>query len=74
MNKSDEFIEYVEDRQGHDFRYSVNWTKIAKDLNYAPKVKFEDGIKETIDWYLNNLDWWKPLKDDTKVRGDSGDK
>ena len=74
MNKSDEFIEYVEDRQGHDFRYSVNWTKIAKDLNYAPKVNFEDGIKETIDWYLNNLDWWKPLKDDTKVRGDSGDK
>lgn len=74
MNKSDEFIEYVEDRQGHDFRYSVNWTKIANDLNYEPKVNFEDGIRETIDWYLNNLDWWKPLKDDTKVRGDSGDK
>jgi dTDP-glucose 4,6-dehydratase len=74
MNKSDEFIEYVEDRQGHDFRYSVNWTKIEKDLNYAPKVNFEDGIKETIDWYLNNSDWWKPLKDDSKVTGDSGDK
>jgi dTDP-glucose 4,6-dehydratase len=74
MNKNDEFIEYVEDRQGHDFRYSVNWTKIAKDLNYAPKVIFEDGIKETIDWYLNNLDWWKPLKDESKVRGNSDGK
>ncbi len=74
MNKNEEFIEYVDDRQGHDFRYSVNWTKIAKDLNYAPKVIFEDGIKETIDWYLNNLDWWKPLKDETKVRGNSDGK
>lgn len=55
-------IEYVEDRKGHDLRYSVNWTKINKDLGYEPKVKFEDGLRETIEWYRNNRDWWEPLK------------
>ena len=55
-------IEYVEDRKGHDFRYSVDWTKIHRDLGYQPQVKFEDGLKETIQWYRDNEAWWKPLK------------
>jgi dTDP-glucose 4,6-dehydratase len=60
---ADEFsIEYVEDRKGHDLRYSVDWTKINHELGYEPQVKFEDGLRETIQWYRDNEAWWKPLK------------
>ena len=59
-NKSS--IEYVEDRKGHDLRYSVDWTKINQELGYEPKVKFEEGLKATIEWYRDNEAWWKPLK------------
>jgi dTDP-glucose 4,6-dehydratase len=55
-------IEYVEDRKGHDIRYSVDWTKINRELGYEPKVKFEDGLRGTIQWYRDNEAWWKPLK------------
>ena len=55
-------IEFVEDRKGHDFRYSVNWTKIQNELNYEPNIGFEDGLRNTINWYLANANWWKPLK------------
>jgi dTDP-glucose 4,6-dehydratase len=55
-------IEYVEDRKGHDLRYSVDWTKINRELGYEPQVKFEDGLRESIQWYRNNEAWWKPLK------------
>ena len=55
-------IEFVEDRKGHDFRYSVDWTKIHDELGYEPLVKFEDGLIETIKWYKENESWWKPLK------------
>jgi dTDP-glucose 4,6-dehydratase len=54
-------IEYVEDRLGHDFRYSVNWEKIKIELGYQPQVDFESGLRETIDWYHKNPQWWKPL-------------
>jgi dTDP-glucose 4,6-dehydratase len=62
MGADDSSIEYVEDRKGHDLRYSVNWTKISRELGYEPQVRFEDGLKETIQWYRNNEAWWKPLK------------
>lgn len=55
-------IEYVEDRKGHDLRYSVDWAKINRELGYEPQVKFEDGLRETIQWYRDNQAWWKPLK------------
>jgi dTDP-glucose 4,6-dehydratase len=55
-------IQFVEDRKGHDLRYSVDWTKINRNLGYQPKVTFEDGLKETINWYRENEKWWKPLK------------
>ena len=55
-------IEFVEDRKGHDLRYSVDWTKINRELGYEPQVNFEDGIRETISWYRENESWWKPLK------------
>jgi dTDP-glucose 4,6-dehydratase len=61
---ADEFsIEHVNDRRGHDFRYSVDWTKINRELGYVPQVKFEDGLRDTIKWYRENEAWWKPLKD-----------
>lgn len=55
-------VEYVEDRKGHDLRYSVDCTKIKRELGYEPQVKFEDGLRETIQWYRVNEAWWKPLK------------
>ena len=62
MGKEQESIEYVEDRKGHDLRYSVDITKISKELGYAPKIDWEDGLKETINWYQENEAWWRPLK------------
>lgn len=54
-------IEFVEDRKGHDFRYSVDWKKIRDNIGYSPKVDFKSGIIDTIDWYRKNESWWKPL-------------
>jgi dTDP-glucose 4,6-dehydratase len=62
MGADESSIEYVEDRKGHDLRYSVDWTKINRELGYEPQVKFEDGLRETINWYRDNEAWWKPLK------------
>jgi dTDP-glucose 4,6-dehydratase len=62
MGADESSIEYVEDRKGHDLRYSVDWTKINREMGYEPKVKFEDGLRETIQWYRDNEAWWKPLK------------
>ena len=62
MGKDESSIEYVEDRKGHDLRYSVDWTKINRELGYEPEVKFEDGLRDTIQWYRDNESWWKPLK------------
>ena len=62
MGADESSIEYVEDRKGHDLRYSVDWTKINRELGYEPQIKFEDGLRETIQWYRENEAWWKPLK------------
>lgn len=62
MDKDDSFIEYVEDRKGHDLRYSVDISKIQRELGYKPQVNWETGLKQTIDWYLANEAWWRPLK------------
>lgn len=62
MGADESSIEYVEDRKGHDLRYSVDWTKINRELGYEPQVKFEDGLRDTIQWYRDNEAWWKPLK------------
>ena len=61
MNKSEELIEFVEDRPGHDFRYSMNSQKIKQELNWKTKVNFEEGIKKTVDWYLTNRKWWENI-------------
>jgi len=62
MGVDDSSIEFVENRKGHDFIYSVDWTKIKNELGYKPQITFEKGLKSTIDWYRSNEEWWKPLK------------
>ena len=58
-----QLITYVKDRPGHDFRYAINASKIKNKLNWAPKENFESGIKKTIQWYLENKQWWKSIQD-----------
>jgi len=62
MGCDDSSIEFVQDRLGHDLRYSVSIEKISAELGYEPRVRFEDGISETIEWYKANEKWWRPLK------------
>lgn len=62
MNKTESEIEYVQDRKGHDLRYSVDWSKAQKEIGYSPQVNFAEGLLETINWYQENESWWKPLK------------
>ena len=62
MDKDASSIEYVEDRKGHDLRYSVNHQKITNELGYQPQVDFSDGLAETIKWYKENRAWWETLK------------
>ncbi|MFM6949718.1 MAG: dTDP-glucose 4,6-dehydratase [Novosphingobium sp.] len=54
-------ITYVTDRPGHDQRYAIDASKIARELGWAPEVRFEDGIARTVDWYLSRKDWWEPI-------------
>ena len=62
MGVGKEFIQPVEDRKGHDLRYSVDISKIKKELGYSPQVNFEEGLLQTITWYKNNEAWWKKHK------------
>lgn len=59
LGKSDNLIKYVQDRPGHDRRYAIDNTKITTELGWKPSYTFEEGIKETIDWYLNNSEWFE---------------
>lgn len=61
LNKSEELITYVCDRPGHDMRYAIDPTKIHSELGWLPATKFEDGIKFTIQWYLDNRSWWEKI-------------
>jgi dTDP-glucose 4,6-dehydratase len=65
MNKSEDLIEFVEDRPGHDFRYSMNSQKTKKELNWQSEINFEEGIKKTVDWYLSNREWWKNIAENS---------
>jgi dTDP-glucose 4,6-dehydratase len=55
-------IDLVADRLGHDRRYSVDWSKIRRELGFSPSVKFADGIAATVSWYREHREWWEPLK------------
>ncbi|PLW84348.1 dTDP-glucose 4,6-dehydratase [Kineobactrum sediminis] len=56
-----ELIRFVEDRAGHDWRYAIDAGRVSRELGYAPRETFETGIRRTIDWYLANENWWRPL-------------
>ena len=62
LEKSSDLIKYVKDRPGHDRRYSVNIEKI-KALGWEPKINFHEAIRETVNWYLANEDWWRKIKE-----------
>lgn len=62
LNASPELKTYVDDRLGHDKRYAIDPTKLETELGWKPKYTFETGIVETIDWYLKNENWWRPLQ------------
>lgn len=57
LKKPESLIKFVKDRPGHDLRYAINHTKITKELDWKPKVKFEEGLKRTVQWYTNNEEW-----------------
>ena len=61
MNKPSDLIEFVPDRPGHDKHYSINSSKIKNEINWSPKFNFDDALKETVNWYLSNKQWWEPL-------------
>lgn len=61
LGKSESLITYVTDRKGHDTRYAIDPTKIHDELGWLPETKFEDGIKKTIKWYLENREWWETI-------------
>lgn len=61
LGKSESLITHVGDRKGHDMRYAIDPTKIHTELGWLPETKFEDGIKKTIKWYLENKKWWQDI-------------
>ena len=61
LNKPESLITYVTDRPGHDQRYAIDPTKIHNELGWLPETKFDDGIKKTVKWYLDNREWWETI-------------
>lgn len=62
LNKPKTLIKFVQDRLGHDRRYAIDSTKIRQELGWQPKYTFEEGIRETIEWYIANKEWWERIK------------
>lgn len=64
MGNTNDMIEFVPDRPGHDKRYSIDSSKLEKEIDWKPKYSFDDALKETVTWYLENKQWWEPLIND----------
>ncbi len=62
MGKSPDLIKFVTDRPGHDLRYAIDYSKASQELGWQPTVNFSQGLADTISWYQNNQEWWRPLK------------
>jgi dTDP-glucose 4,6-dehydratase len=58
----DDLLTFVTDRPGHDWRYAIDASKIKQELGWTPKYTFSSGLAQTVDWYLNNRDWWEPIR------------
>lgn len=67
LGKPNTMIEHVSDRPGHDKRYSINSSKIEKEIGWKPKYNFDDALKQTVEWYLQNKSWWEPLIDENTL-------
>jgi dTDP-glucose 4,6-dehydratase len=63
MNKPSDQIEFIEDRPGHDFRYSLDSSKIRNETDWSPKTEFHEGLKKTVEWYLQNKEWWSKINE-----------
>jgi dTDP-glucose 4,6-dehydratase len=62
MEQGEEMIEFVQDRLGHDLRYAIDFSKAQTELGFKPQISFEDGLRQTINWYQNNKNWWEKIK------------
>ena len=71
MGKDERSIQFVQDRPGHDMRYSLDSSKL-RSLGWFPQVRLDAGLKKTVDWYLNHESWWRPLKDNLDPRYSKG--
>ena len=60
--RDESFVDYVQDRKGHDRRYCVSIEKISSELGYAPQVPFDQGLAAVVQWYRDHREWWEPLK------------
>jgi len=67
LGKSNDLIEDVGDRPGHDKRYSIDAKKIQKEIGWKPKYEFDQALKETVEWYEKNQEWWEPLANETTL-------
>lgn len=65
-NYSSKLIKYVQDRKGHDFRYAIDFSKLKNELGWSPKISFDEGIRNTIRWYIDNSDWIKKINSEEK--------
>lgn len=65
VTRYEDLITYVVDRPGHDVRYAIDASKIAKELNWKPQETFESGIRKTVEWYLENKKWWQTILDNS---------
>lgn len=61
VDKYEDLITYVTDRPGHDLRYAIDASKIERELGWVPEESFESGLRKTVQWYLNNKDWWQAV-------------
>lgn len=69
MHMPNDFYDHVTDREGHDLRYAIDSTKLYKELNWKPKyTNFEEGLRQTIQWYIDNQEWWKHEKDEVEAK------
>ena len=69
MHMPNDFYDHVTDRAGHDLRYAIDSTKLYKELNWKPKyTNFEEGLRQTIQWYIDNQEWWKHEKDEVEAK------
>lgn len=62
LGKPESLIKYVKDRPGHDKRYAIDSSKIQNELGWSPKTSFDEGMAQTVDWYVENTDWWEKVK------------